>query len=601
MIPGKEIIKSLGVVFGDIGTSPIYTMSVIFAVIPVSPANIFGVLSLVIWTLIILVFVQYAWLAMSLSNKGEGGTIVLKEILTPLVSSPAQVALVTLLSFIGISFLIGDGVITPAISILSAVEGLHLIPAFKLLGTPFLVIFACIIAIGLFTFQKKGTETVSIAFGPLMLIWFCILGFFGLVWLIKAPQVFKAINPLYGISFLLTNKLAGFIMLSKVMLCATGGEALYADMGHLGRKPILRAWLFVFVMLIINYMGQAAFLLVQPNAHQHIFYDMLLQYAPYWYIPLVVLSISATVVASQAMISGVFSVIYQGITTNIIPRFKIDYTSRKLRSQIYIPFINWFLFLCSLLAIIGFQESYNVAAAYGLAASCTMTITALMMTWIFLRKNNLVKSIVASLILGINIIFLLANTSKIPYGGYWSLIIAMLPLTAFIIYTTGRKRFEKSWRPLAMPRFLDIYNETRAHIAHIEGSAVFLAKNVKKLPPYIGHIMFINTIMYEENIIVSVVTKEQPFGVTASFKEDLAPGLRVFVIYVGYMEIVDIEKILKKAHIDPKVIFYGVEDISTKNIIWRIFALIKKLTPSFVQFYKLPFQKLHGVVMQVEI
>lgn len=600
MIPGKEVIRSLGVVFGDIGTSPIYTMTVIFSLIPATTSNIIGILSLITWTLIMLVFVQYAWLATSLSHKGEGGTIVLKEILVPLVSSSRQVALVTLLSFIGISFLIGDGVITPAISILSAVEGLHLIPAFNLLGKPILVILACIIAIALFFFQKRGTERVSNAFGPLMLVWFCVLGYFGLRWIIESPFVIKAINPYYAFYFLATNKLAGFLVLSKVILCATGGEALYADMGHLGRKPIVRAWFFVFIMLILNYLGQGAFLVTYPESRQ-IFYGMLFKHAPLFYIPLVLLSIFATVIASQAMISGVFSVIYQGITTNIIPRFKIDYTSRRLRSQIYIPFVNWFLCVFSLLAILSFQESHNVANAYGLAASGTMTITALMMTWIFSSRRDILKAIISALTLLLNSIFLIANTSKIPYGGYWSLLIALVPLTVFIIYTSGKKKFERSWRPLALPRFINIYGETRQHVTCIEGTAIFLAKNFKKLPQYIAHVMFVNTIMYEENIIVSVVTKDQPFGISAAFKEDLAPGLRVFVIYAGYMEILDIEKTLKKADIDSKVIFYGVEEISTKNIFWRIFALIKKLTPSFVQFYKLPFQKLHGVISQVEI
>jgi KUP system potassium uptake protein len=309
----------------------------------------------------------------------------------------------------------------------------------------------------------------------------------------------------------------------------------------------------------------------------------------------------ATVIASQAMISGIFSIIYQGITTNMLPRLHIEYTSRKLMSQIYIPLVNWFLLIFVLIVITKFKYSHNLANAYGLAASGTMTITAIFLTWIFIAKRNILKAIVAFFILFINCLFLLSNLYKIPSGGYWSLLIACLPLSLIIIYTTGQRKLYKSLHPLPLAFFLEKYRIVAEKIAHIRGTAVFLAKNIDKVPTYIASTMFTNNIIYENNVIVTVKTQDRPFGIDAAFVEDLAPGLRVFEIKAGYNEILKIEKIFHTASINPKVIFYGVEDLTAKNLIWKIYIIIKKLTPSFVQFYKLPFNKLHGVTVRIDL
>ena len=291
-VPLKGIVKSMGLVFGDIGTSPIYTLTAIFLLIPPTPSNIMGILSLILWTLTILVTVQYTYLAMQLGKKGEGGTIVLKEILLPLLKSGNQVAFISLLAIIGISLFIGDGVITPAISILSAVEGVLLIPGLETTPQIYLMLVAAVIAIGLFSFQARGSERVAWAFGPVMVLWFSSLAVCGLVALVSAPQVLLAINPMYGISYLLHNGLAGFLILSSVILCATGGEALYADMGHMGRTPIVRAWHIVFVALAVNYLGQGAFLMTHPGAH-NIFFEMVASEFAVLYIPFLFLSIAA--------------------------------------------------------------------------------------------------------------------------------------------------------------------------------------------------------------------------------------------------------------------------------------------------------------------
>ncbi len=335
--PAKGIIRSLGLVFGDIGTSPIYTLTVIFLLTRPTADNVVGVLSLIVWTLIILVTVEYAWLAMSLGKRGEGGTIVLRELLVPLLKSGRQATVVTMLSFIGISLIIGDGVITPAISILSAVEGMHLIKGFEGMNQTSLVVIAGAIAILLFSIQKKGTERVAGAFGPLMVVWFAVLTLSGVVSIVQVPYVVKAVNPYHAFRFLYENGITGFFVLSEVILCATGGEALYADMGHLGREPIVRAWYFVFVALVLNYLGQGAFLIQHPEA-KNVLFEMVYHQAQFLYIPFLVLSIIATVIASQAMISGMFSIVYQGITTRIMPMFKVEYTSEERHSQIYIGF-----------------------------------------------------------------------------------------------------------------------------------------------------------------------------------------------------------------------------------------------------------------------
>ncbi len=433
------IIKALGLVFGDIGTSPIYTVTVVFILLNITNDNVLGVLSLIVWTLLTLVTVQYAWLAMSLSKRGEGGTIVLREILQPLLRSKRSLGLVALLSIMGVSLLIGDGVITPAISILSAVEGSLLIPGLEGLSKANIVFIAALIAIALFAFQRKGTEKVAGVFGPVMSVWFTSLALMGIFSISEAPDVLRALNPYWGIKFLLENGFKGFIVLGEIILCATGGEALYADMGHLGGRPIRQAWTGVFFALVINYLGQGAYLLKHPDA-KNILFEMVFHYARNLYIPFLILSISATVIASQAMISGMFSIVYQGITTRIMPMFKVDYTSIERKAQIYIGSVNWFLLLSILFIMVEFQESHRLAAAYGLAVTGTMTFTGILMTMIFYLKKKKMLAVVASLVTVVDMAYLGSNLYKLPHGGYWSLIIASIPLVMIIFYTEGQKK-----------------------------------------------------------------------------------------------------------------------------------------------------------------
>ncbi len=594
------MVKSLGLVFGDIGTSPIYTLTVIFLLLKPTEGNILGVLSLITWTLTILVSVEYAWLAMNLGKKGEGGTIVLREILAPLLKSSRKVLAVTFLSFIGISLLIGDGVITPAISILSAVEGILLIPACRNTPQTTLVLIAGAIAILLFVFQKKGTEKVAKAFGPLMVIWFAALAISGTISLVHTPSVFKALNPYYAFRFFAENGIAGFFILSEVILCATGGEALYADMGHLGRKPIIRAWRLVFVALLLCYLGQGAFLMRNPGA-QNLLFSMVYSEFRILYIPFLILSIIATVIASQAMISGMFSIVYQGINTRIMPMFKISYTSTELRSQIYISFVNWFLLVAVLFIMVEFRESSKLAAAYGLAVSGTMAITGIMMTAIFSLQRKRFHAVIAFFVTLADLVFVISNTYKIPHGGYWSLVIAALPLALIFLYTGGQRKLYRKMRPLDKDVFMVSYEQLYNELNKIRGTALFFARNPNRIPPYLIHTIFRNNIIYEKNIIVSISTLDVPYGITGSFREQLGPGLYFFEITMGYTEVVKVDDILKEAGIDEKAIFYGLEEIATNNPVWKLFSIIKRLTPTFVQFYDLPSNRLHGVVTRVEM
>ncbi|WP_415237883.1 KUP/HAK/KT family potassium transporter [Seleniivibrio woodruffii] len=597
----SKILKSLGLVFGDIGTSPIYTLTVIFLLLEPTKVNIMGVLSLIFWTLLLLVTVGYTWLTMSLSRRGEGGTIVLMEILNPMLKSGRKVAFFTLMTYIGVSLLVGDGVITPAISILSAVEGLKLIPAFSGISQGVLIAIAAVIAIVLFSFQSKGTEKVAVFFGPVMLVWFGALLITGVAAVADHPEVLLAVNPYYAIEFVATHGVVGFFVLSEVILCATGGEALYADMGHFGRAPIIRAWSMVFFVLIFSYLGQGAFLMGHTEA-KNILFEMVYSQAALLYIPFLILSLMATVIASQAMISGMFSVMYQAITTRILPLLKVDYTSDEMRSQIYIQTVNWFLLVCVLIAMFVFKSSGHMAAAYGLAVTGSMTVTGIMITTIFFIRKNYFKSGIAAVVTVADIMFLSSNMLKIPHGGFWSLLIASIPFLVIIVYTKGGRKMYKAIKPVPIQDFLVQYNERYHTASKIDGTGLFFIRDIKFIPPYIAKTMFVNNIIYKENIFISVNITDHPFGIKWQFRDSLADGLQVFDIRMGYMEsAADIDKILTSAGIEENVIFYGVEDIMTDNLIWKFYSLIRKVTPSFVQFYRLPAEKLHGVVTRINL
>ncbi len=595
------VIRSMGIVFGDIGTSPIYTLTVVFALTPRTETSVLGILSLVVWTLMILVTAEYAWLAMSLAYKGQGGEIMLREILTKTLKPGRKLAFGGFLAFIGVSLLLGDGVITPAITLLSAVEGMLLVPGLENLRLEILILIAVAIAIGLFALQSRGVDKVAGVFGPIMLIWFVCLALTGLVSLASMPGILKAVNPYYAFKFLSENGLAGFFVLSEVILCATGGEALYADMGHLGRKPILHAWYFVFAAVVLNYMGQGVFAIQHPDV-KFLLFSMVQYQASWLYIPFLLLTVAATIIASQAIISGTFSVVYQGITTRLMPLMKVAYTSSEMKSQIYIPVVNGTLMCAVIFMILIFQKSENLAAAYGMAVTGSMTITGLMMILVFSQiKKMKWKLPIAILVSGIAFTYFIATLSKLPHGAYWSLILAAIPLTLILVWTKGQKRLYESLRPLDLETFLISYEQIYAKGRNIAGTALYFCRGYQMISPYIVHSIFRSNIIYERNVLISITRTDEPFGVDVQLKQDLAPGLEALDILAGYREILDIEGLIKEQGIQEKVIFYGVEDIVTRNPVWRVFSLIKRITPNFVQFSKLPPSRLQGIVTRVEM
>lgn len=595
----KNIIQAMGLVFGDIGTSPIYTFTVIFLTTKVTAENIVSILSLILWTLLLVVTVQYTWLAMSLSKRGEGGTIVLNEVLRKLLKGARSIVFFSFLTYIGISLLIGDSVITPAISILSAVEGLKLIDLFKDIPQSAILIITIIITLALFSIQKKGTEHVSKMFGPIMLVWFLSLGISGVLSLTHAPMMLKALDPIHGLRYITHHGLAGFFVLSEVILCATGAEALYADMGHLGRRPITEAWSFVLPVLMLNYLGQGAFLLAHPDC-KNILFGMVLSQSKYLYIPFLITSILATIIASQAMISGLFAIVYQGINTRILPLFKVEYTSEKIGSQIYIATANWFLMFFVILVCLFFKESANLASAYGFAVTGTFTITGIMMGTIFFLRRNYFNFLITLVLIINDFAFLLATFSKIHTGAYWSIIIATIPFCLIVLYIEGQRKMYKSLSLMDKETFLTEYERLYKDVNKIEGTALFFARGIERVPPYIVQTMFINNIIYKENTFVQVNKTNEAFGLHYELN-NVSEGLSVLSIDVGYMEVLRLEKVLKALDIEERAIFYGVEDIETNNFFWHIFALIKKITPTFVSFYKMPVNKIHGVITQVKL
>lgn len=594
------VIKSLGVVYGDIGTSPIYTFAVILLLVQPTKETIFQILSMIIWTLTLLVTVQYAWLATSLSKRGEGGTVVLVQLLLPYLKGARLAAIVTALGFVGISLMIGDGVITPAISILSAVEGIMLIPGYEETPKLILLIIAAGVAFALFTVQKKGIEKVASAFGPIMVVWFFAIGIVGGYFVFQNPEVLRAVSPFYAIEFIMEHPFIAFVILADVLLCATGGEALYADMGHLGRLPILKGWLFASVALILCYYGQGAFLLSHPDAVKSPFFEMFHTLVPTLYVPLLLLAVMATVIASQAMISGIFSVLYQAMTTRIFPHFNIEYTSDELRSQIYVGSVNWFLFVCVVAMLFIFEESGKLAAAYGLSVAGAMSITGILMSMIFMVKKEYFKMSLAMFTGLLSIIFFVSSWMKIPHGGYWSLIIASVPLFIIILYTKGQKLLYSSMHPMDKDVFLEEYSHRYNIEHHVAGTALFFARRDDSIPAYIAKTMFQNGIIYDYNIIVIIKTTHEPHGIFSKLSP-LGEGLDLLVIHPGYMEKLDVEKLLLERNINERTIFYGDEEIVSDNIFWKIFALIKDLSPNFVSFYNFPHEKLIGVARRAKI
>ena len=507
-------LAALGVVYGDIGTSPLYAIKEVFGgahhPVPITPDNVLGVLSLFLWSLLVVVTLKYVSFIMRANNKGEGGIIALLTLALH-NGDPAskRQRLLIALGLFGAALFYGDGVITPAISVLSAVEGLELItPAFK----PYIQPITLAILIGLFFIQRRGTASVGALFGPIMLLWFAVLAAFGAMAIIEHPAVLAAVNPVYGFNFLLGNSTLGFFALGAVVLCITGAEALYADMGHFGAKPIQYAWLgYVLPALVINYFGQGALLLDNPEAVQNPFYLL----APDWALyPLVILSTVATIIASQAVISGAFSITQQAIQLGYTPRLEIQHTSDREIGQIYLPAINWLLLIAIIGLVIGFQSSSNLAAAYGIAVTGTMLITNLLAIAVAVRLWNWSpwRAMLGALpFIVIDLGFFLANSVKIPDGGWFPLAFG---LGVFILLTTwkrGRELLHDRLSADALQLKPFIADMAGSGIERVPGTAIFLTPDPEAVPHALLHSLKHFKTLHEQVVILSVSVFDVPY------------------------------------------------------------------------------------------
>lgn len=507
-------LAALGIVYGDIGTSPLYSIKEVFGgahhPVPITPENVLGILSLFFWSLIIVVTVKYVSFIMRANNRGEGGIIALMTLaLQKGAPDSWQQKLLLMLGLFGAALFYGDGVITPAISVLSAVEGLEIItPAFK----PYILPISLVILMGLFMFQHRGTARVGALFGPVMVVWFAVLAALGAMAVIQNPSVLAAIHPWHALQFLQGNAVLGFFALGAVVLCITGAEALYADMGHFGAKPIQYAWLgYVMPALLINYFGQGALLLADPSAIENPFYLLAPQWARY---PLVILATVATVIASQAVISGAFSITQQAVQLGYTPRLEIQHTSEKEIGQIYLPAINWLLLISIIALVLEFRSSSNLAAAYGIAVTGTMLITNLLAIAVAVRVWNWspMRAVLGALpFICIDLSFFLANSVKIPDGGWFPLAFG---LTIFILLTTWKRG-----RELLSRRLADETMELQPFVSHIveggieriSGTAVFMTPNPDNVPHALLHSLKHYKTLHEQVVILSVRVVDVPY------------------------------------------------------------------------------------------
>lgn len=516
-ISGKRLatlaLAALGVVYGDIGTSPLYAVKEVFAgnhPIPVTEANIYGSLSLFFWALIIIVSIKYVIFIMRADNRGEGGVMAMIALaLHDAQGKPRQMKAIMIVGILGAAMFYGDGMVTPAMSVLSAVEGLEVAtPAFK----PFVIPVTIVVLFGLFFVQRRGTAVVGAFFGPVMVLWFATLAGLGLHNIIAHPAILHAMNPLYGLEFLFSNKALALVAMGNVVLAVTGAEALYADMGHFGRKPIQRAWFaFVLPALVLNYFGQGALILGNPAAAQNPFFLS----APEWALyPLVGLATVATVIASQAVISGAFSVTRQAMQLGFVPRMEVQHTSEKEAGQIYLPAVNWGLMLAVMILVLGFKSSNNLAAAYGIAVTGDMVITSLLATVVVARSWKWGwwrASALFSCFLSVELVFLAANILKIPDGGWFPLLAGMVVFILMTTWKRGRQLLAERLQGerLELSGFIDSLATSMP--TRVYGTSVFLNADPKGVPHALLHNLMHNKVLHERIVLVSVQFYDVPF------------------------------------------------------------------------------------------
>ena len=549
-------LAALGVVFGDIGTSPLYAYKQCFGAghgFAPTPGHVLGILSLITWALILVVCVKYASVVLRADNDGEGGTLALLAQLRPSsrIGIPPAVTPIALLLLFAAGMVFGDGVITPAISVLSAVEGLGVATS---AAHPFIVPITIAILIGLFAVQSRGTGAIGSVFGPVMVLWFLCIAIVGLVMIVREPRVVAALNPAYAVAFLVENRLAGLLVFGAVVLCVTGVEAMFADLAHFGRRPIWLAWYgVVFPCLLLNYYGQGALTLAAPKTLENPFFSLV----PAWgLIPMVVLATAATVIASQALISGAFSLTQQAVQLGYLPRLRIVHTSRQLEGQIYMPFVNAALAIACVALVLVFRSSDRLGSAYGLAVTVTMLIDSLVIG-VLIRKRfkwPLVTTVpLVALFIVVDGTFLMGNLPKLLEGGYVPVLIALVIFTLFTTWVAGRRRLAIAMTKLAVPvaEFVREVEDTPASRA--DGTAIFLTPHPEGIPFILRHHWLRSRMLREEVVLLTIVYARRPYvDPTQRVKiEQIVPRLTRVTAFYGFMENPNVNEIL--GHCRPEI------------------------------------------------
>jgi KUP system potassium uptake protein len=612
----KLAVGAIGVVFGDIGTSPLYAMKETFRghhPLAVDQLHVFGVLSLVFWSLMLIVTIKYVMIVLQADNKGEGGSMALLALITRKTGGGKRSGLLVMLAVTATALFFGDAMITPAMSVLSAVEGLTVVETgFAPLVLPITVA----ILVGLFMVQSRGTETISRYFGPIVLVYFLTLSVLGIIQLVQRPDVLVALSPYYAFLFFENDPLLAFLALGSIVLAVTGAEALYADMGHFGRKPITVAWLWVVApSLMLNYLGQAALIMRVPAAVSNPFFLM----APdELRLPLVILATLATIIASQAMITGAFSVVQQSVQLGMMPRLKIDHTSASAAGQIYVPVVNWALMFLVLLLVLSFRQSSNLAAAYGIAVMGTMFISTIMIIVLMLRVWNWPKWRVA-IFGGVFVIcdgaYLASNLIKVPEGGWLPLLVAAIIFVLLTTWATGRQLMIARLREAAMP--LKVFISSAASSAtRVPGTAVFMTSTPEGVPHALLHNLKHNKVLHERIILLTVKIADMPFVEedTRCRLEDLGEGFHRLVIKYGFMQEPDVPAALARLtgcgpafKMMDTSFFLARQTLLPSSrpgmAIWRekLFAWMLRNAESAMEFFRLPTNRVVELGSQVEI
>ncbi len=611
------VLGAIGVVYGDIGTSPLYTIRQTFGTNGVSPTtpHVLGILSLVFWALILVVSVKYASFIMRADNKGEGGIMALTALAQRSVRSSQRARWwIVMLGLFGAALFFGDGVITPAISVLGAVEGLEILaPGLKHWVVP----ISAVIIVLLFSFQNRGTGKVGAVFAPIMVLWFVTLAVLGIWHIAQNPFVLRALSPYYAIEFFLHARWTAFFALGSVILAITGAEALYADMGHFGKKPIRYSWFaFVLPALVLNYFGQGALLIANPVASAN---PLFLMVPPMLLVPMLVLATAAAVIASQAVISGAFSVTREAIQLGFLPRMQVRHTSREQKGQIYLPWINRMLLVLTLAVVIGFKSSDNLGAAYGIAVVGTMTIDSMLVMIVFRRMWQWTRPRVAAvgvLFLFVDLSFLTANADKVEHGGWFPLVLGA---AIFMLMTTWRRGRQLVMREikqsgLALEPFIT------SIVAHpplrVPGTAVFLTANDAAVPHALLHNLKHNKVLHERNVILTVETVETPVAEQneRTSVESLGDNFYKLILRFGFVEDPDVPQTLLTIgqcglpfDLMDTTFFLSRESIVATDrpgmALWRdkVFAFMQRNAIPATAFFQIPGNRLVELGTQVEI